>query len=35
MPTLPNIPTLKDYQIYVSEIEKERGFTENTIDLLH
>ena len=31
MPILPNIPTLKDYQIYVSELEKERGFTENTV----
>lgn len=31
MPSLPNTPTLKDYQVYVSELEKERGFTENTV----
>ena len=31
MPILPNASTLKDYQIYVSELEKERGFTKNTV----
>lgn len=31
MPTLKNQPTLKDFQEYVRELEKERGFTEQDI----
>lgn len=33
MPELKNQPTLSDYQSYVSQLEKERGFSEqSTID---
>jgi hypothetical protein len=31
MPNLKSNPTLCDYQQYVSEMIKERGFTENTV----
>ncbi len=31
MPNLKEQPTLKDIQKYVTELEKERGFTKNTI----
>lgn len=31
MPTLPFNPTLIDYQKYVIELEKERGFFEQTV----
>jgi len=31
MPELKNNPTLKDFQNYVAELEKERGFTNETI----
>lgn len=30
MPILPSNPTLQDFQIYVSELEKERGFSEQS-----
>lgn len=33
MPTLPENPTLKDFQAYVWEMEKERGFeTQTTLE---
>lgn len=31
MPELKQSPTLKDFQDYVIELEKERGFTEQTV----
>lgn len=31
MPELRSNPTLKDFQDYVIELEKERGFTEQTV----
>lgn len=31
MPELKQFPTLKDFQDYVSRLEEERGFTEQTV----
>jgi len=31
MPKLKNEPTLKDFQKYVEELEKERGFTKDNV----
>ena len=31
MPKLKNNPTLQDFQSYVTELKKERGFTHNTV----
>ena len=31
MPTLKPNPTLQDFQSYVSELEQERGFTDNSV----
>ncbi|KKW30776.1 MAG: hypothetical protein UY72_C0003G0005 [Candidatus Uhrbacteria bacterium GW2011_GWD2_52_7] len=31
MPTLPERPTIRDFQEYVTELEAERGFTEQSI----
>ena len=30
MPNLPNTPTLRDFQLYVNELEKERGFSKQS-----
>ena len=31
MPTLPNNPTLQDFQKYITEMVKERGFGNETV----